>query len=290
MNPEEEKDWMLFLLLEGELEGEELQKVEQLIQENAEWKKAWDLMKLSVLPEDSSIALSSAEKSILKKRGATILPPPFEASWMSYVAAASVLLLAFWYWGFYQTGQTPPQLVQSEANPLLTPEKTAPAPNSGTIIDSSSTPILSDKSNLSESLAPPTQLTVSTKKKRAEENIAFAIEAEQINIRPLDPEIELTPSSPSYVMPGFIYTKTFGDAPTNEVGNKKIMALMGNATEWVNNTRRIWSAIQDPELSFRRVKTDQGPGLAIDFNSHAYGASAQLIVKNDFIKNLKMQK
>jgi hypothetical protein len=277
---EEDRDWQLFLLLEGELEGEEKEKVLQLIETDAGWRTDWQLMQKSVLPKDVHITLTEQEKSKLKKHTAKVLPLRLNASWIAYAAAASVILLTFWFWRTSDTASEK-SIVRLPENNLPTP---SPEPSQDVAAElpsnsenklgneqNADTAIISDGMNKREPQVPSEPEKTSIE----HDHIQLAL-AQRLNI-------ELPQDRSPVEMPVPLLTKmTF----VNQASSK-IDGLAFNAFEWANNARRLWSAIQDPELSFSRVKNTSGQGVAINFRSEGYETTAQLIVKNDFIQNFK---
>lgn len=288
---EEEMDWKLFLLLEGELDASEQAEVLKKIDEDPKWSKAWKLMQLSVLPAEKEIALSETEKKSLRKTNGRVLPISLNASWFSYAAAASVILLAFWFWqkpkhepipnqknpGLTETITTPPQVITDKDTQI---KASIPAePEALQTAEAKPSPHGGFRQKQPEKISVDSLL-----KEKPLQNQP----TEQLAVLPKT-RVQINRDRTPIQMPSVIYTKSYDIQAPNSAPNR-LDQLAHQSFNWFNNAQRIWSAIQDPELNFRRVKTSGGPGIAIDFKSHGYGASAQLIVKNDFIQNLKLNK
>lgn len=101
---DENAEIMLFDLLEGNLTAEEANLVMEQINANAKWKKNWELMQLTVLQPDTETVYAHKKDLYKKERGALV-----SMLWPSFSIAASVALIAGFYW--WQLGKDTKQPV-----------------------------------------------------------------------------------------------------------------------------------------------------------------------------------
>lgn len=100
MKEQNDKDWKLFSLLEGELSDKEAEALLSEIDLDDELSEEWALMQQTQLQPDTNTVY--AHKSKLKKRSTTIIGLlPF--TWQQAVAAAAVITLAIPVWKYLQS-------------------------------------------------------------------------------------------------------------------------------------------------------------------------------------------
>jgi len=100
MKEQNDIDWKLFSLLEGELNDEEAEALLSEIDLDEELNEEWALMQQTQLKPDTNTVYAS--KSKLKKRSTAIIGLlPF--TWQQAVAAAAVITLAIPVWRYLQS-------------------------------------------------------------------------------------------------------------------------------------------------------------------------------------------
>lgn len=102
MPVDDEKDWILFQLLEGDLSPEEETEVRKKILLDQEWALAWEQMQAVVLDASEEQGLSPTQKRTLIKSF-----PLFGASWQRWAAAAVFLIIAGGAWFFMDSNEFP---------------------------------------------------------------------------------------------------------------------------------------------------------------------------------------
>lgn len=272
--PEEEKDWMLFQLLEGELSPEEEALVREKILTHPDWERAWEQMKNTRLVDFGDDGLSADQKRLL------IRPFPLWTSvWQKWSVAAVLFLIAGGIWWS----------AQREANQLVTEiSKTEkkPSPDS-TPSDREEDTLFGESAVTEKVFVKPRSTTRKTDQApQIKKDIDVQLVQEPLHIIPgvnLE-DVQFSPfGMKPAVLPSPLMVKLiirYGQPTENRFSIKKNIA---HVQQKINTEIQAFSS---PRVQLKRKNEGRKPVFELAFNSAGYEAVARIEIKQELLKPL----
>lgn len=256
---DENAELMLFDLLEGNLTAQEAKLVMEQINANAQWKKNWELMQLTVLQPDTETVYAHKNALYKKERGALVT-----MFWPSFSIAASVALIAGFFW--WQSGKetilpvahniplkeeiNSPQQVPTETIPVHTPEATTaaivkPRPDAANTLKAGISPL---------NLSSKNQQIRFNNVKYSPDFVTLALDSRIIPVA--NPEL-VEPAKPMYA--------TNTDAGLRGLVNR--------------NVDKLIEPFSKPKLTVGKTVKNHNPVILVSVSTLAYTANAELMIK-----------
>lgn len=269
---EENREIILFDLLEGNFSEVDAAKVKSFIDSNEEWQQEWDLLKMCVLEPDLEITYTHKDSLLKSEDDKTpVIVPMKRYYWM---AAASVILMAAWY-VFYEPQKTSldyvngPVKVQIDtftgnvSQPVIVKEELPlPVPVEKEIVAKPQ-----NRKTMPERIVPAQEEPV----------ITSSSKPELIDMDLRSPS--LTPVFESVV--ASVLPVDRKQAPAIKDENQEAWTIRNARSRIAQSLKQTIEPYSDPKISFKRGVAKNNPVVWVTLSTQAYQANATLIIKTN---------
>jgi hypothetical protein len=265
----ENREMILFDLLEGNFSPAEAEKVRYFIEQNEDWQQEWMLMESCVLAPDEEVVFMN--KAALLKSEDEAVPVIIPMKRYYWVAAASIIFLVSWI-VFNREETRPVQQDWTAKTPIEKPDSSQSVPTIPNVVIE--TPKSTPAKTLEEPQTPAPQIRPMLTRIVSSKN-----DPELNDIVRRSPAIsqEKTPTVAQMLPVEPVMAPAIVEEQAPEVAWTISYAKSKLKEEW-NNLLQPYS---HPKLTFKRGVSKNNPVVWVTLSTQAYEANAAFVLKTN---------